>query len=210
MSTPALVQLMNEHRLIEDVLSSLQSCVRSAEAGEPLSRATLRDYAMFFKTFADQLHHGKEEELLFQRMIEGGFSRGEGPLFVMLHEHDVGRSCVRTLADLGTGRGPLSPEDNQRALEAANTFISMLRAHIQKEDNVLYPMAEKLLRPDVHERLDNECRSFDQAQAALFKESVDRAASLLSKYPPDLTVGAGEQDGCAGCQNRFCEQESCD
>ncbi|MBK9032944.1 MAG: tetratricopeptide repeat protein [Myxococcales bacterium] len=32
-------------------------------------------------------HHGKEEDLLFEAMVEHGFSREQGPLAVMLHEH---------------------------------------------------------------------------------------------------------------------------
>ncbi|MGD0266766.1 MAG: hemerythrin domain-containing protein, partial [Candidatus Methylomirabilota bacterium] len=39
-----------------------------------------------------QCHHGKEENLLFKTMVDRGFPRQGGPIAVMLHEHETGRS----------------------------------------------------------------------------------------------------------------------
>jgi hemerythrin-like domain-containing protein len=76
----AIEILMGEHRLIEQVLGSLETYVVGIEQGEAPERQTLADYAAFFRGFADACHHGKEEDLLFQRMIERGFPREAGPL----------------------------------------------------------------------------------------------------------------------------------
>ncbi len=143
----AIEVLMNEHRRIEQALGSLETFVVEVERGLAPDRATLADYAAFFRGFADASHHGKEEDVLFARMVERGFSRESGPVAVMLYEHVVGRSHVRALLEAGEGSGPLSAVETQLVLEHAGAFVPHLRAHIQKEDRILYPMALRLM-PD--------------------------------------------------------------
>ena len=52
--------LMNEHRLIENVLGSLETCVLEVEGGLALERAFALDYATFLRGFADAWHHGTD------------------------------------------------------------------------------------------------------------------------------------------------------
>ena len=42
------------------------------------------------KSYADGFHHAKEENLLFPMMIKKGFSKEQGPIAVMLHDHTEG------------------------------------------------------------------------------------------------------------------------
>ena len=61
--------LMSEHRRIEKVLGSLETfCLEVADGLVP-DRALLADYAAFFRGYADASHHGKEEDVLFARML---------------------------------------------------------------------------------------------------------------------------------------------
>ena len=69
MQTPIEV-LMGEHRLIEEVLGSLETHAAQVRAGAPLAREVVGDYAAFFRGFADSCHHGKEEDILFAAMVE--------------------------------------------------------------------------------------------------------------------------------------------
>jgi hemerythrin-like domain-containing protein len=144
----AIELLMNEHRLIEQVLGSLETLVVEVEGGLNLERPVLADYGVFFREFADALHHGKEEDVLFARMAERGFSRESGPLAVMLHEHGAGRAHVAVLREAGQGDGALSGVEVQLVVEHASAFVPLLRAHILKEDRILYPMAVRFLPPE--------------------------------------------------------------
>jgi hemerythrin-like domain-containing protein len=148
----AIDVLMKEHRLIEEALGSLETFALAVEGGLAPDRAVLADYAGFFRGFADASHHGKEEDVLFARMIERGFSRESGPVAVMLYEHVVGRSHVAALRQVGEGEGTLPAVEVQVVLEHASAFVPHLRAHIQKEDRILYPMALRLLtEPELDE-----------------------------------------------------------
>ena len=118
----------------------------------------MRGYAEFFRNFADACHHGKEEDRLFAKMVEHGFPKEQGPIAVMLIEHDEGRRCVRILANVGAGPGPLQPGEREEVRRDAAVFISLLRQHIQKEDKVLYPMALQAVPPPEMDRSQRSSR----------------------------------------------------
>ncbi len=101
----AIEVLMNEHRLIEQALGSLESYGAAVGEGFSPGRELIGEYAAFFRGFADSCHHGKEEDILFQRLVERGFPRDAGPLAVMLHEHELGRRHVASLHALAEGPG---------------------------------------------------------------------------------------------------------
>ena len=71
MSKPIDV-LMEEHRLIEQVLGSLETWAITVQDGLAIERSVVREYGEFFKGFADAYHHGKEEDILFQTGAEKG------------------------------------------------------------------------------------------------------------------------------------------
>ena len=100
----AIEVLMSEHRLIEQVLGSLETFTSEIEGGLAPEPPLLADYGAFFREFADSCHHGKEEDVLFQRMDERGFPRETGPVAVMLYEHEVGRGHVSALRQVGEAR----------------------------------------------------------------------------------------------------------
>ena len=55
--------LMQEHRVIEQVLSCLEAMAERCAAGQALDVQSAEQALDFFRTFADRCHHGKEEDL---------------------------------------------------------------------------------------------------------------------------------------------------
>lgn len=192
--------LMNEHRLIEQVMGALETYVDQVANGSAASRDVVAQFARFFQSFADKCHHGKEEDRLFVAMNRCGFPREYGPVSVMLAEHTEGRVHVRTLAGLGQGSGPLSPAETQQVMEHARAFIPLLRGHIQKEDNILYPMALQAIPAADLQKLDADCEAFEREVVGsdTIQQLKDLALNLVGAYPPDperMAAGAA----CAGC-----------
>jgi hemerythrin-like domain-containing protein len=202
--TRAIEILMGEHRLIEQVLGSLETYVVGIGDGLQPERRMLADYAGFFRDFADACHHGKEEDLLFRRMMERGFPRETGPLAVMFHEHVLGRARVATLRELSQAEGPLAAVEVQLAVESSQAFIELLRAHILKEDGILYPMAERLLSGPELDALETD---FDKLQKGMQADgSLDRlhalADRLVAGFQPDPARMA-EAARMGGCHPAF-------
>lgn len=196
----AIQQLMDEHRVIEQVLGALETFSARLEAGETLDRAAIAKFADFFKNFADRCHHGKEEDRLFIMMEQNGFPKEYGPLAVMYEEHVAGRACVKDLFETGQGQGALSAAEREVVLSAAGAFIPLLRGHILKEDNILYPMALQAIR---NEEMDHLGEAFQAFELSVMEEGAHAryhalAAELTATYPPDpVKMAAGS--ACAGC-----------
>ena len=196
----AIEVLMNEHRLIEQVLGSLETFASEVEGGLAPERPVLVDYGAFFREFADSCHHGKEEDILFQRMTERGFPRETGPVAVMLYEHEVGRGHVSALRQVGDGTGPPTAVETRVVLENAGAFIPLLRAHILKEDRILYPMAVRLLTGPEMDAMEADFAAFEARRRA--DGSYDRlhglADRLTAAFRPDPArmAAAARMVGC--------------
>ena len=138
-------ELRTEHRAIERMLAILETAAQRLEHGERVRPEVFRQSVDFVRNFADRCHHAKEEENLFPRLEARGVPRQGGPIGVMLFEHDEGRAFVGAIA----GAIDVYDRDGQAAAQAiaenARGYVDLLRAHIAKEDNVLFPMADRVL-----------------------------------------------------------------
>ena len=192
--------MMQEHELIVQVLASLQTMAQRLAEGQPVARQDVADFGRFFRDFADKCHHGKEEDRLFVEMVEAGFPRESGPIAVMLAEHDAGREEVRGLLAIGMGSGPLSELEKAQTIQYANEFVPLLYGHIQKENNILYPMAQDAIAPEVFERLDRSCDAFDQSvRTRLDVAGLKKLASDLGRKYPGNVADLAMEIGCGAC-----------
>ena len=127
-------QLRNEHQAVLLALDILEKICRKLEAGKKIDPKHQEEILGFIKNFVDKCHHGKEENLLFPAMEEVGIPKEEGPIGMMLMEHDIGRGYVK-----GMSENISNPE---KFIGDARDYIELLRQHIEKENNILYHMAD--------------------------------------------------------------------
>jgi hemerythrin-like domain-containing protein len=137
--------LTQEHRAIEARLDHLEQTIRAIQAGGAFSRPYFEDALDFFRDQADGCHHAKEEKLLFPRMIVRGVPAQGGPIGVMLAEHDEGRGYLKAVRENLAAADQGSAEALDAVLRNASAYVEMLRAHIYKEDNILFRMAKMVL-----------------------------------------------------------------
>lgn len=142
--------LTGEHRVIERVLDALELGASRLESGQPVRPEFFLNATEFIRGFADGCHHQKEEGVLFKYMEGQGVPVQGGPLGVMLSEHELGRQYTRALTSAAQDMkaGDLSAKD--RAIQSARNYITLLRRHIYKEDNVLFPMAGEVIPVEQH------------------------------------------------------------
>jgi hemerythrin-like domain-containing protein len=194
--------MMQEHEVIVEMLASLKAMADKLAAGEPIPRKDVVDFGRFFRDFADKCHHGKEEDRLFVKMVESGFPQDGGPIAVMLAEHDAGRQEVRGLLAIGSRSGPLSDAEQAGIVDYAGRFVPLLYGHIQKENNILYPMAQNAISPEELARLDDSCEAFDrQIRLVLDVAGLKAlAAELVHRYPAD-PARLAVYGGCGACHS---------
>jgi hemerythrin-like domain-containing protein len=149
----ATEELMAEHQAIKLVIRVLEEISTRLEAGERVPLDDLEAILDFIQGFADSCHHAKEEGLLFVEMERVGYPRDSGPVGVMLHEHTVGREHVAAMKEalLGVGQGDSAAA--QRFVTHARGYGALLSQHIDKEDLILYPMADRDLSEETQRAL---------------------------------------------------------
>lgn len=157
-------ELMNEHRAILSALEVLEEiCVR-IDDGEPCVRPDVGRLLDFLKTFADRCHHQKEEKLLFPAMEAAGVPNADGPIGVMLSEHALGRKYIRGLSDALAGLEAGDSSSARLLSEDGRAYVHLLRAHIMKENEVLFPLADRRLPSEVQAQLLEAFEHFEEQE----------------------------------------------
>ncbi len=149
----ATEQLMEEHEGIKLMLSIFESFNKKALNGEEINLEHLESMIDFIKTFADKCHHGKEEEILFPAMIDAGMSKEAGPVAVMLMEHDQGRAFVKGLSESFNIYKGGDKTALKGIVDNSTGYIHLLRNHIDKENNILFRMADQIIDPSLHDSI---------------------------------------------------------
>jgi hemerythrin-like domain-containing protein len=125
--------LVSEHRLIERLLDDLERWAR-----EPEDRAGLGPLVRVLVDYVPQ-HHGKEQDLMFSASLEDGHPRRYGAYAAMEAEYDHARALAHRLLELHGQTLPWSERDRVAAAETAYEYASVMRHHIRREGEVLYP-----------------------------------------------------------------------
>jgi hemerythrin-like domain-containing protein/uncharacterized protein (DUF2249 family) len=171
--------LKHEHRVIEKVLASLE---KLAEPSREVSIEPWRNVLEFIRGFADQCHHHKEERLLFPALEKQGIPLEGGPIGVMLAEHEEGRGYVRAMVDAlaNAEKDPKAAKD--MLAQNAGSYLRLLREHIQKEEEVLFNIADETLSPDEQKQLVREFEEHEEKEIGLgVHEKYLRIAHELEK-----------------------------
>ena len=177
-------ELRTEHRAIERMLAVLETAAQRLERGERVRPEVFRQAVDFVRNFADRCHHAKEEQNLFPRMEARGVPRQGGPIGIMLFEHDEGRAYVGAIA----AAIDAYERDNQTAgrviAENARGYVDLLRQHIMKEENALFPMADRVLSAADQDELD---RRFEQIETEVMGPGVhERYHRLLDELEQEM------------------------
>lgn len=136
------------------------------------------------RNFADGTHHAKEEDLLFPLMGEKGFSPDNGPVAVMLHDHEEGRKYVKAawagIQEFKNGNaGAL-----QGIYQNMAGYAQLLQGHIDKENNILFRMADQVFSDDEQQSLLAKFATIESNKEAEFNpdNSIQKIDNLAAIY----------------------------
>lgn len=136
--------LRREHELILTVVDVLERIVDTVADGSGLDHDVASRCVSFIRLYADLCHHGKEESLLFPELEQHGLPADQGPIAVMLQEHELGRALAREMRGALEGAG--SGDDTTSVFtDAARGYVELIRDHISKENTILFEMADNMI-----------------------------------------------------------------
>jgi hemerythrin-like domain-containing protein len=174
-------QLMIEHRLIEKYLALAAESTESMTESrfDPVPVDTIVD---FIKTYADRTHHGKEEDILFQKLSERKISADDfGVMDELIDEHKQAREKVRKIEDLNDQ----FKNGNKKVVSQIKEIILWLAdfypIHIKKEDKDFFPKSEKYLSEEELKVMLEGFREFDRQMIHEKYQGIYERLSRTSK-----------------------------
>ena len=125
--------------------------------------------------------------MLFATMARNGMPTDDGPIGVMLFEHDRARELT---AGLGKAAERWAGGDRDVAdtlADYARAYGELLTQHIYKEDNILFPMAAQAILPQEQDELLHEFGRIERAQAEKGSKAsyLELAGSLCAEMGVD-------------------------
>ena len=195
----AVRTLKTEHQAVCQVLNVLdKAVVKLEETGEaPLS--IFEDVLEFLTVFVDACHHTKEEEVLFPLLRQAGIPVQGGPIGVMLSEHQQGRELIARFRESLAGLKEGNLASREALAEAARDYEALLRQHIQKENNVLFVMADRLFDAGTQQEIYDNFEQIEVNKLGLgtherLHAMIDRLVETTADWP-----GGEAGPGSEGC-----------
>ena len=177
----AIDNLVREHRWIKQILASLEAFMDKIGNDPEGDKDRILEYVYFLREFVDTCHHGKEEKVLFPKMRDYGFSAEAGPILAMLSEQGEGRDHLVALGELcSKSQGPLSPAEREMVRGHALGYILRLKPHIQREEDILFPMVLHSLPSFVLDEIGQQYAEFERNELPPgFQDKLQEIAERL-------------------------------
>lgn len=158
--------LMEEHQNILKLIGMMRRSCKEVLDGAPVDVALFRQYLECARKYADYDHHGKEEKILFRIMVDQlGAPAQKLVTNGMLVEHDWGRLHLAQLEealDAYEAKKESLADCKLDILTSVGGYCNLLQRHIDKEDQVVYTFAQRMLSDAWKQTVDEETKAFEQ------------------------------------------------
>jgi hemerythrin-like domain-containing protein len=160
----------HEHRVIEQAMRALEGMCLRMQTGSIVPDEELTKLLDFIRNFADGFHHSREESHLFPALEQIGIKNEDGPLSFLREEHETERKLLGVL-ESAIGDYRHNKAAAEKFVSAAMEFKDHLIEHIEREDSLLFILAEEMLDDEVKDSINH-----------VLAEEVERAAEMTQRY----------------------------
>jgi hemerythrin-like domain-containing protein len=137
--------LRDEHRTMSAVLHGLRELARTAQ--DPRVRpnfAVFRAMIYYIDAFPERLHHPKENDVLFPRVL-ARVPAAATLVQELCREHEQGAALIRELERALIAFEAVWPFGADRFEESVKAYAQFHWDHMRKEEQALLPLAESAL-----------------------------------------------------------------
>jgi hemerythrin-like domain-containing protein len=173
-------QLKKEHESISAVLIVLDHVCREFEATGTLNKAQFEGILEFLTGFVDKYHHGKEEDVLFPALMAVGIPK-EGLIAVLLYEHKMARDYVKAMSTAYARYIHGDRHLSKKITHNAHRYVSLLKGHIERENNVLLMLADSFLSEKGQAHLFQQFKKMEEERMGVGQHSgLDSTQEILT------------------------------
>jgi len=183
--------IRDEHRSIAAVLHGMQYLVQHiGERGVSIDPKVFRAMIYYLDTFSERVHHPKEDHFLFAALRRRG--RTADPVIHELEqEHQAGAQELRLLEQSLVRYEEGGPREFLAFSETVERFAQHYWSHMRKEEEQVFPLAERLLTAADWQAID---RAFEENRDPLAPEQEEKDfqklfSRIVNLAPPPIGFG---------------------
>ena len=155
--------LMIEHRLIEKMISVINDALSEIDSKQMVDPVFVDTAVDFIRMYADRIHHGKEEDILFRELRGKPMSDEDQQVMnELIDEHVFGRQTTKALVDANTRYRNGDKAALKDIADKLRTLISFYPKHIEKEDKVFFPASMSYFTEEEDQAMLAEFWEFDR------------------------------------------------
>jgi hemerythrin-like domain-containing protein len=187
----ALNIIRDEHRSIAAVLHGMQHLVRQMrERGSKIDPKVFRAMLYYLDTFSERMHHPKEDRYLFDPLRR----RGAGPdalIAEVERDHAEGGNALKRVEQCLIRYEEGGDREFAEFAREIDRFVEGYWEHMRKEEEHVFPLAEKLFTPGDWDEIDRAFKANADPLASDWDERDFRKlfARIVSLAPPPVGVG---------------------
>lgn len=144
----ATQQLKEEHESIQLMCNVMEKISTGIGSGNELNTGHYDKIIDYINGFTDKCHHGKEEDILVPAMLDHGIPNDSGPIAILLNlniEHQLCRSHIKILDSALNKFKKGNKQAVNSIISSSRNYVELIRKHIDKENRILFLMADKIL-----------------------------------------------------------------
>lgn len=173
----------DEHRLILRVTDAFERYLHDFPVDTPESRQDLQRFVVFFREYADLIHHEKEESILLPAMVYAGCDWEGHDLKQVRDDHKQERYLMRSLRQTAAQRGLWTGEDLRHLNAVGQELVDFQRAHMERETVLLYPAARVHIVGEHAEKMQEALDDFERIRGDRDNWLVELAEELIRDHP---------------------------
>jgi hemerythrin-like domain-containing protein len=174
MTAAMIDSLREEHRNFAELLDVLEREIeRTAVAGNP-EWNVLHTIACYFCEYPDRSHHPREDAVF--RRLQVKFPELAKLVGDLLKEHLEVRLRVQRFRDHIQSIFLEDVLPRERLIDSARAFIDAERRHMKREEEIFFPVAEKLLAEDDWQWIGSQLRSERDPQ---FRQGIEQIFQVV-------------------------------
>lgn len=169
--SPPLQALVDEHKLIKRWLAMVPSLLEDMDPATKEGERLFREGVDFIRSYADKLHHGKEEDILFTY-----FDDQEIIFQVIYEDHRTARDHVKQMI------AAIDAKDAESLRANLTAYAALLTEHIKKEDEILFPWLDRRLTASKITELEKKFQLADRELAVDTEKHTNFVEDIESRF----------------------------
>lgn len=160
----ALTPLFDDHRLILRVNDAFENYLKQLPSDSEEVRQDLHRFVTFYREYVDLNHHEKEEAVLMPAMVKAGCDWESEDFEHLRKDHNQERYLMRVIRQAAAQRGLWTGEDLRHLKSVGQELVDFMRAHVDRENTRIYPVAVELLQGERAAELEQAFDDFERAR----------------------------------------------